>query len=239
MIETLLLRLRLRDDVSDEEEAALRGVITDTQDYPARVKIVRRGEALERSILLLDGMMCRCKNLRNGQRQITALHVPGDFLDLHGFTLKRLDHDVMSLGPSRVAFAPHDRLIKLTEDHPHLMRLLWMTTNMDAAMHREWELSLGQRSGAVRAAHLFCELYAREEVVHKNIGHTLKLPMTQAELGECLGLTVVHTNRVLKELREAGLASFTRGDLVIHDIQRLRDFADFDPAYLYLDKRPR
>ncbi len=239
MIETLLLRLRVRDNVSSDEEAALRWAITGTQDYPARVKIVRRGEPLERSILLLDGMMCRCKNLRNGQRQITALHVPGDFLDLHGFTLKRLDHDVMSLGPSRVAFAPHERLIELTETHPHLMRLLWMTTNMDAAMHREWELSLGQRSGAVRAAHLFCELYAREEVVHTNFGYTLKLPMTQAELGECIGLTVVHTNRVLKELREAGLASFTRGDLVIHDLVRLREFADFDPSYLYLDKRPR
>lgn len=239
VIESLLFRLRQRDDVSAAEEAALRDLFTDTEDFAARSKVVRNGQILDRSILLLDGLMCRSKTLRNGQRQITALHVPGDFLDLHGFTLKRLDHDVMSLSLARVAYAPHDRLIALTQDFPHLGRLLWMTTNLDAAMHREWVLSLGQRTGAVRAAHLFCEIYTRTEVVRRNADHSVSFPITQAELGECIGLTVVHTNRVLRELREAGLVTFSRGIVDIHDFDRLREFADFDPSYLYLEKRPR
>ena len=153
MIDKLLLKLRERDRLSQAEEAALREVISDVVDIPAKQTISRRGEPVDRSVLLISGMMCRYKDLRNGQRQITALHIPGDFLDLHGFTLKRLDHDIMSLCPSRIAYAPHDRLTEITADFPHLTRLLWFSTNLDAAMHREWELSLGQRTGAARAVH--------------------------------------------------------------------------------------
>jgi len=239
MIDGLIQRLRVRDDVSDEEEEALRGLISETEEFPARVTVLRREKLLDRSVLLLEGLMCRSKDLPDGQRQITALHVPGDFLDLHGFTLKRLDHDVMSLAPSKVAYAPHDRLIRLTEQYPHLTRLLWLTTNLDAAMHREWVLSLGQRSGAQRSAALFCEIHTRLSVVGKAINRRFEFPLNQTELGECLGLTVVHTNRVLRELREIGLVTFRRGGVQIHDLEALETFAEFDPAYLYLEKLSR
>jgi CRP-like cAMP-binding protein len=239
MIETLLLKLRARDEVSPEEEKALRDLIAEVEDVPAKKTVLRRGEPLTRSILLVDGMMCRYKDLRNGKRQITALHVTGDFLDLHGFTLKQLDHDVMSLCPSRVAYAPFDRLTRLTENFPHLTRLLWFSTNLDAAMHREWELSLGQRAGAEKAAHLLCELYTRLEIVGLTREWVYDLPINQTELGECLGLTVVHTNRVLRELRERGFADFARGSVAIRDIDGLKAFAEFDPTYLYLGMSPR
>lgn len=235
MIETLLLKLRQRDHISAEEESALRGCIVDVETLPPRRTVVRRGEKLHRSVLLLDGLMCRYKDLRNGRRQITALHVPGDFLDLHGFTLKLLDHDVMSLAPSRVAYASHDALLKITENFPHLTRLLWFSTNLDAAIHREWELSLGQRTGAARAAHLICEIHHRLRIVGKSDESRFELPLNQTELGECLGLTVVHTNRVLRELRQRGLVQFSRKTVLIHDAARLRAFAEFDPTYLYLD----
>ncbi len=239
MIEKLLLKLRRRDTISAEEEAALRGVIDDVENVPARKTVIKRGERLDRSILLLQGLMCRYKDLRNGRRQITALHVPGDFLDLHGFTLKHLDHDVMSLSPSRMAFAGHAKLTRITESFPHLTRLLWFSTNLDAAIHREWELSLGQRTGAVRAAHLICELHARLEIVGLVRESDFELPINQTELGECLGLTVVHTNRVLRELRERGLARFKNGVVAIDDIDRLKAFAEFDSAYLYIANYPR
>jgi CRP-like cAMP-binding protein len=239
MIDKLLLKLRERDRLSQAEEAALREVISDVVDIPTKQTISRRGEPVDRSVLLISGMMCRYKDLRNGQRQITALHIPGDFLDLHGFTLKRLDHDIMSLCPSRIAYAPHDRLTEITADFPHLTRLLWFSTNLDAAMHREWELSLGQRTGAARAAHLFCELYERLKIVGMIQGHEFDLPINQTELGECLGLTVVHTNRVLRELRQQGLARFTRGRVVIDDMAGLRSAAEFDPLYLYLENATR
>lgn len=239
MIDKLLLKLRARDTVSAEEEAALRETLVEMEDVPPRKTVVKRGETLNRSILLIEGMMCRHKDLRNGRRQITALHVSGDFLDLHGFTLKHLDHDVMSLSPSKVAYASHERLNWLTENFPHMTRLLWFSTNLDAAIHREWELSLGQRSGPARAAHLICELYTRLEIVKLIDGSEFRLPINQTELGECLGLTVVHTNRVLKELRERGLAQFRNGVVTIHDIERLKAFAEFDPTYLYLASQPR
>jgi len=239
MIDLLLLKLRQRDAVSAEEESALRGCFDSAETVDAHKVILRSGQLLHRSILLLDGLVCRSKDLPDGRRQITALHVPGDFLDLHGFTLKRLDHDVMALAPSQLAFAPHDRIIRLTEKFPHLTRLLWLSTNLDAAMHREWELSLGQRLGPVRAAHLFCELYERLQVVNRVEGNAFHFPIHQAEFGECLGLTAVHTNRVLRDLKQQGLVEFARKRAIIPDIDQLRDFAQFDPAYLYLEKMLR
>lgn len=238
MIDKLLAKLRKRDDVSEREVAALRDLITEVETIPARKTVIKRGERLDRSVLLIDGLMCRHKDLRNGRRQITALHVPGDFLDLHGYTLKRLDHDVMALATSRVAYAPHGRLNALTDEYPHLTRLLWFTTNVDAAIHREWELSLGQRMGAARAAQLFCEIYRRLEVVGLVDGLEFDLPLNQTELGECIGLTVVHTNRILRELRHSGLIRFARGRVVVEDMAGLEALAEFDPAYLYQDRQP-
>jgi len=239
MISKLFLKLRVRDELSDTEEQALRETIIETEEVPARRVVLKRGELLNRSVLLLEGMMCRYKDLRNGRRQISALHVPGDFLDLHGFTLKRLDHDVMALGPCVVAFAAHERLKHLTEEFPHLTRLLWFTTNLDAAIHREWELSLGQRSGVARAAHLLCELCYRLDMVGEVADDTYAFPVNQSELGECLGLTPVHTNRVLKELRERDLASFRNGKVKITNLRGLEALAEFDDSYLYLDRVAR
>ncbi len=239
MIDKLFLKLRVRDALSDEEEEALRATIIGTEEVPAKRLVLKRGEPLDRSVLLLEGLMCRYKDLRNGKRQISALHVPGDFLDLHGFTLKRLDHDVMALGPSRVAYAAHERLLQITQQFPHLTRLLWFTTNLDAAVHREWELSLGQRTGVARAAHLFCELYYRLDLVGEAKDRGFAFPVNQSELGECLGLTPVHTNRVLKELRERGLANFRNGVVQLEDLRQLEGLAEFDPAYLYLESTPR
>lgn len=239
MISKLFMKLRVRDALSEDEEEALRTTIIGIEDVPAKRVVLKRGERLDRSILLLDGMMCRYKDLRNGKRQISALHVPGDFLDLHGFTLKRLDHDVMALGASKVAYSSHEGLQRITAEFPHLTRLLWFTTNLDAAIHREWELSLGQRAGVARAAHLLCELYHRLDLVGMVDRQRFAFPVNQSELGECLGLTPVHTNRVLKELRERGLASFRNGVVQIEELRQLEVLAEFDPAYLYLESTPR
>ncbi len=239
MIERLLLKLRMRDVLSAEEEAALRDLIDTVEEVPAKKVVIARAVPLRHSVLLLDGLMCRYKDLKNGRRQISALHVPGDFLDLHGFTLKHLDHDVMALAKSRIVLVPHERLTQLTIDFPHLTRLLWFSTNMDAAIHREWEVCLGQRSGVERIAHLFCEMHTRMSVVGLVDGHTFDLPMSQSELGECLGLTPVHTNRVLRSLRERGLADMKARQVIIKDMAGLKALAEFDPVYLYLDSAPR
>ncbi|MBV9884862.1 MAG: Crp/Fnr family transcriptional regulator [Sphingomonadaceae bacterium] len=239
MIEKAILKLKARDTLSAEEEDVLREAIQRSEDVPSDRILVRPGEELSQSILLLDGLVCRYKDMRNGERQIMELHVPGDFLDLHGFLLKRLDHHVMSLVPSRVAFMPHARLERISREHPHLTRLLWLTTLIDAAIHREWLVSLGRRTALARLGHLFCEMHARLCVVGLAAPNGFPLPITQADLAECLGLTSVHVNRVLRRLREEGLATFRDSWVEILDSERLRRIAEFDPDYLQIERRPR
>jgi CRP-like cAMP-binding protein len=239
MIDAHLLKLRARDQVSVEEERAIRAAVAEIREYPADRTFIRANQELTTSTLLIDGLMCRYKDLRDGQRQITELHVSGDFADLHSFTLKRLDHNLMTLTPCRVGIVPHDRLQAITEAHPHLTRLYWFMTNLDAAIHREWELSLGRRSALARIAHLFCELNVRLGVVGLAESGGYDLPLTQTDIAECLGLTPVHVNRTLKELRVRGLVEFRGKRVVIQDLPALERAAEFDPAYLYLERRAR
>jgi CRP-like cAMP-binding protein len=233
------LKLRARDSVSAEEERAIRGVIGEVRDVPADTTVIRAGDLLDVSVMLLDGILCRYKDLRDGSRQISELHVAGDFADLHGFTLKRLDHSILALTRCRIALAPHERIAAVTAEHPHLARLWWFTTNMDAAIHREWVLSLGRRSALSRTAHLFCELRVRLAIVGRAGEDGYPLALTQTDIAECLGLTPVHINRTLKLLREQGLVDFRFGRVSILDLARLERVAEFDPAYLYLERRPR
>lgn len=239
MIEVHLTKLRARDEISGEEEQAIRGAISEYVDYPADHVFVRPNQVLEHSTLLLDGLMCRFKDLRGGQRQITELHVAGDFADLHSFTLKRLDHAMMTLTPCRVAIVPHENLKAITREHPHLTRVYWFMTNLDAAIHREWVLSLGRRSALSRMAHLFCELHVRLGLVGLAEGDSYRLRLTQDELAECLGITPVHANRTLQELRSRGLLDFREGRVSLLDLPAVRKVAEFDPSYLYLEPRPR
>ena len=239
MIDAHLLKIKKRDLISPEEEAAIRRAITEIRKIPADIAFVRSGQDLDVSTLLIDGWMARAKDLRGGERQITELHVPGDFVDLHSFTLKRLDHEVLTLTACTIAVVPHDKLREITERHPHLTRVYWFSTNLDAAIHRENTLSLGVRSALSRTAHLLCELFVRLEIVGLTSHDGYDFPLTQAELGECLGLTPVHVNRMLQSLRKRKLIRLEERRLTILDPLALWAVAEFDPAYLYLERNPR
>jgi CRP-like cAMP-binding protein len=237
MISAHLKKLRQRTDISAEEERAIRDAVAGTRTIAADEIFVRSGEELNASAILLSGWMARSKDLPSGERQVTELHVPGDFVDLHGLTLKRLDHDIMTLSECVVAIVPHERLLQIIEAFPHLGRTYWFLTNVDAAIHREWALSLGQRSAISRMASLFCELQLRLRVVGRTSGNGYEFPLTQRELSECLGLTVVHANRTLQELRRRGLVEFENRFVRILDRGGLEGLAEFDPAYLYLGRQ--
>ena len=239
MIERHLMKLRARDEISAEEEQAIRGAVLECRNLPADHTFIRAGEELTCSTLLLDGYLCRVKDLSQGQRQITELHVPGDFADLHSFTLKRLEHDIKTLTPCRVALVPHQRLRAITEQHPHLTRVYWFMTNLDASIHREWVLSLGQRRAQARMAHLFCELHARLSLVGLTEEGCFAFDLTQDELSQCLGITAVHVNRTLKDLRATGLLDFRGGRVTLKDVAAVQKLADFDPGYLYFERRSR
>lgn len=238
MISVHLKKLRKRTDISSEEERAIRHAVAETRGFPADEIVVHAGVELGSSIILLEGWMARSKDLESGERQVTELHVAGDFADLHAFTLKQLDHDIVTLTDCTVAVVPHEAIKDLTERYPQLARAYWLETNVDGAIHREWALSLGQRSAISRMAHLFCELYLRLDLVGRVNGRGYELPLTQRELSECLGLTVVHANRTLQELRRRGLIELENRRLTILDRRGLEGLAEFDPAYLYLGRRP-
>ena len=238
-VATLLLKLRRRDEIGVREEEVLRNAVAEVRSFPAGRTIVRSGQVLEQSMLLVDGLLARFKDLSDGQRQIMEIHVAGDFADLHGFPLKRLDHDVGALTAVRMAFVPHAELVRITEEEPHLARILWMSSLIDAAIQRERILSVGRRAARSRIAHLLCELYLRLEVVGLADDGAYDLPLTQLDLGDATGLTSVHVNRMLRELREERLLTFRGGRVAIHDWERLKQAAEFDPTDLHLECRPR
>lgn len=235
----LLLKLRARDLVSGEEEEVLRASVSEIREHPHGRTIVRTGTTLSASTLLVEGIVCRYKDLADGQRQIMELHVAGDFVDLHGFLLKQLDHNVGTMTPVRVASFPHDALRAITETHPHLGRMLWFSTLLDAAIHREKILSIGRRSALARIAHIFCELLVRLRIVGLADDSSYVLPLTQADLADVTGLTSVHVNRMLKKLRDEDLLTFRAGTVTVSDWDRLQRVAEFDPAYLHLERQPR
>jgi CRP-like cAMP-binding protein len=238
-VDKLLLKLRARDVVSPDEEQVLAGCVAEIRHFAPGKMIVRARTTLDVSTLLIDGIVCRYKDLADGQRQILELHVGGDFLDLHGFLLKQLDHNVAAITAIRVAFVPHEALLRLTQTDAHLTRLMWFSTLLDSAIHREKILSVGRRDAEARVAHILCELYMRLRVVGLADEGGYALPLTQADLGDATGLTSVHVNRMLKRLREEGLLTFRNGRVDIQDWEGLQRAAEFDPTYLYLERRPR
>ena len=235
MIDAHLKRLRQRAPISGAEEKALLKLVAETRRFRPDQTLVRAEQRLDESLLLIDGWLARAKDRKSGHRQITELHVSGDFADLHAFTLKRLDHHIVSLSDGVVVVVPHERLERLTVDHPRLARIYWFLTNVDAAIHRQWACSLGGSSSPQRMAHLFCELFVRLEVVGKTRGDAYDFPLTQEELAMCLGLTPVHVNRTLQELRRKELVELEARIVRIPDFGALARLAQFNPAYLYHD----
>jgi CRP-like cAMP-binding protein len=238
-LRALLLKLRARDLIDEEEEDVLRRSVSEVRELPAGRVIVRSGTSLSESTLLFEGLVCRYKDLTDGQRQIMEIHVAGDFLDLHGFLLKRIDHNVGAMTPVRFALVPHDALRRISEEHPHLTRILWFSTLLDSAIHREKILSIGRRSAVARIAHLLCELYVRLKLVGLAEESRYRLPLKQADLADATGLTSVHVNRMLRKLRHDEILTFRGGEVVIHDWDRLQHVAEFNPTYLHLERRPR
>jgi CRP-like cAMP-binding protein len=236
VIEKHLMKLRARDVISSEEEAVIRAGVREVIKAKVDQVVVREGRTLDVSMILLSGIAARRKDLPDGRRQYTELHVAGDFIDLHSFTLKHLDHDIVALSACTFATIPHAHLKKITEDYPHLTRVYWFGTNLDACIHREWTFSLGSRKALERMAHLFCEMYVRLEVVGLVRGSTYDFPVSQLELSEMIGMTSVHANRTLQEMRRQELIEFAGGVVTIKDFDALKRVAEFDDSYLYLEK---
>lgn len=239
MESALLLQLRLRDTISDEEAAVLAGCFSGERNYAADHDIVAQDSRPTTSQLLVEGLAGRYKVLADGSRQITAVHVPGDFMDLHGFLLKTLAHGVVALTPCRLALVEHTTLKRLSETEPHLTRMLWLDTLIDGSIHREWIVAMGRRNAVSRIAHFVCELYVRLKIVNKVDGLSFRLPLSQSEIADVLGMSIVHANRTIQRLRREGAIKW-EGDVIrIENWRQLTRLAEFDDTYLCLYKEPR
>ena len=229
----LIRKLDQFGPLSDEEKRGLDGAISQVKDFGADQDIVREGDCPAHSSVIIEGFACRQKHVADGGRQITAFHVPGDFCDLHSFLLKKMDDGVVTLTPCKVALVPHKTVRELTRNHPHLARVFWLTTLIDASIHREWMLGMGRLSALAQVAHLLCEFFVRLKSVGLIENGSYPFPITQAELADAFGLSTVHVNRTLQELRGQGLITLAGGTLVIHDWGRLQEIAGFSPEYLH------
>lgn len=233
--------LQRRDALSEADIARLRAIQSTRVLYQPGDVIVPLARIATRSCMMLRGMSARQHTLvdRPDEHVITALHVPGDFVDLHGFVLAGLEHEVISMGVSEVEFVDHGELIEITNHFPHLTRLLWMSTVIDAAIHRQWLVAAASLRSSAHLAHLLCEIYTRMATVGAAHGQKFTLPLLQKELADILGYTSIHINRAVRDLRDRKFVRWVGQDVTILNWDGLARLARFDPTYLELEKASR
>ena len=224
--------------LSAEEQAAVNAVQLNVRDVGRDQDLVREGEHSPSCILLVEGFACRYRTLSDGRRQILSFHIPGDFMDLPGYLLEWLDHGIATLTPSKIALVAHATIDELME-HPAIARALWLDTLIDGAMHREWIVNVGRRTAYQRVAHILCELMTRLQAAGLARDGVCDLPITQGELADATGLSTVHVNRVIQELRRDGLISLRGRSLAALDWDGLQRAAEANPAYLELVTKKR
>ncbi|ACA20476.1 transcriptional regulator, Crp/Fnr family [Methylobacterium sp. 4-46] len=220
---------------SDDKQALERAASGKLRRFSSREDIIREGEAPRRVNLILDGWACRYKVLEDGRRQIAAFLLPGDLCDIRMFILKHMDHSVGTLSPATVVEIPRETILDLTDNFPRLSRALWWYSLVEEATQREWTTNLGQRDALERMAHLLCEVFIRLRGIGLTDGTSCELPVTQAELADATGLSTVHVNRTLQDLRARGLVILRGKTLTVPDLEALQDAALFSPNYLHLD----
>lgn len=237
-LERLLRRLERRDALHPEERTALGAAMSSQRRVSAGQEIVREGSSPHESTLLVDGLTGRVVTLNDGSQQITALHVGGDFVDLHSFLLRRMDHSVAALTDCTIATITHPKLRDLTSRYPHLTRLLWLSTLLDAAIHRQWLAAMGRRDAVAQLAHLLCEHYLRLEVVGLAADFAFELPLNQTQLANALGRSRATVNGAIQQLRAEQLVRWSGARIEIVDWTRLAELAQFDATYLQLETMP-
>jgi CRP-like cAMP-binding protein len=231
----LIRKLESIAQLSDEERQAVEGLPTVIRLLQPRQDIVRDKDRPGHCCLVLSGWTYRYKLLSEGKRQILSFHIPGDLPDLQSLHLRVMDHSLATLTACRLAFIPHESLRELTTRFPGLGATLWRDTLIDAAIFREWMTGIGRRTAFGRIAHVFCEMYLKLQAVGLAADHRCELPFTQVDIGDALGLSNVHVNRVLQEMRGKGLITLQGSKLVIVDWTALSEAGEFDPTYLHLE----
>ncbi len=203
---------------------------------PARADIAREGDPTQVLRIILSGWACRYRTLEDGRRQILGILLPGDTCDLNNDVLEELDLSFGALKPVQYAVVSDDRVARGLDDKPRLARAFWWHMMTTISIQREWTLNLS-RNAFERIGNLFCELFFRLRAVGLNQGNRIDFPVTQIEIGEATGLTPVHVNRTLQDMRSEGLIILKDRVLEIPDVQALERAILYSPAYLHLGRR--
>jgi CRP-like cAMP-binding protein len=237
---SLALRLELFTKLSETEQEKLDALAKrNVRTVEPRRDIIREGDKPRAVNVVLDGWACRYKQLPDGRRQVVSFFLPGDLCDANVFILRQMDHSIGAITRVRIAEVTPDEFQSLMTGSQRITQALWWHELVDAAIAREWTTSLGQRTAYERIAHLLCELFVRLQSVGLTRDDNVDFPLTQSDLADATGLTAVHVNRTLQELRRDGLIELQGRVLRIPDLPRLEGVAMFNPNYLHLDREGR
>ena len=236
MDHTLIRRLQAYTRLSSADRQALSRLVTQTRQVRARHDLIAEGEAPTAVQLIVSGWASRYKVLPDGRRSIVAFLVPGDFCDLNVYVLKQMDHSIGTITNSRVACIGRAEMDLLMHDHPRVTQALWWDQLVTAAVQREWTHNLAARSAYERIGHLLLELFFRLRAVGLADADSCDFPLTQNDLADATGLTAVHVNRTLQDLRRDGLIELDRRRLRMPNLPALTDAVMFNPNYLHLDR---
>lgn len=222
--------------LAPEEKAALLRLPLRLKAVAVDQDIVREGDTPFENCLIVEGFACRYNTTAEGTRQIPSFHISGDLPDLPSLHLEVMDTSIGTVTPCRVGFIQHEDLWRLCMRHPRIAAAFWRETLIEGAIFREWVVNAGRRETYNRMAHVFCEMLVRLRAVGLVEGYACDLPITQGEFADALGVTTVHVNRVLQEMRADGLIELNGDRLNIPDWEMLKQVGDFDPTYLHLEQ---
>lgn len=232
-----LNRLLKRSLLSDREQGEI-------LDLPVRVKQARPnedfvglGEKVDHACFVLEGLVGRFDQNSRGDRQITALYIPGDMPDLHSVVQPTATSALQALSTSIVLAIPHAALREASRLHPAIAEAFWRDCMVDSMVLAQWVVNVGRRDAKSRVAHLLCEMARRYGAAPTAGRLVFHLPMTQWQLADAAGLTPVHVNRTLKALANIG-TSFRMKMVQIDDWAALVELGDFDPTYLQDEMEP-
>jgi CRP-like cAMP-binding protein len=220
--------------LSDEEIGVLEALCSNQERFSAGVNLAEEGDPARLGFVVTRGMACRYRLLADGRRQILNFLIPGDFFDLHAFLFRSMDHSIVTIATTRLARITRDKVIEVATCYPRIGAAFWWSAMQEAAMLRERVVTLGRRNARGRVAYLLCELVWRQRAIGTGEDHAIRLPLTQLDIADTLGLTAVHVNRVLQAFRREGLITLVQRRLVLHDFDRLQNLAGLTQDYLHL-----